>query len=319
MSNKLPIQITNMMASHEHRLHHYLWHQVRNSWWDYSDTERNEIKQLGWEPPRPAYVRNSNPRQLNVTNNSGEDFLYMHRVMIASVNKRLREILDPNYTKVEGWKNIPIPNDTVFPVPATWDTGDQDLNNYIINVKSDNFYSQRLKPLEDQFTDQTYLKSITLSELGTRIEFTIHNWLHMRFCSMVAEFRPDPETFSTSIDPKWDVPSYDWLGDTYSSHVNSTFWKLHGWVDDRIEDWSKANNVIGEINWIGKWTGDMPGHPATHSLQFILSIDAKKEITKEHTGHDHDHHMKMMKVLKIINKSGICSHFYDNLDPQFNR
>ncbi len=319
MSNKLPRHIITMMASHDHRLHHYLWHQVRNSWWLYSDSERNQIRQLGWEPPRPAYVRNSNPRQLDVSNNSGEDFLYMHRVMIASVNQRLREIGDATYPKVEGWKSIPTPNDSEYPVPPTWETGDQGLNDYLRNVKSDDFYNQRIKPLETQFTDKGYLKTVSLGELGARLEFTIHNWLHMRFCSQIDEIRPDPDEFSTNIDPKWDDPNYDWLGDTYSSHVHPTFWKLHGWVDDRIEDWKVANNVVGEIQWIGKWLGDMPGHPAPHSLHSILSVDAEKEMTLGQHDHDHDHHVRMMKVLKIINKSGICSHFYDNFDPQFNK
>ena len=41
----------------------------------------------------------------------------------------------------------------------------------------------------------------------------------MRFCSQVPGIRPDSDQFSTAIDPKWDDPAYDWLGDTYSSHA----------------------------------------------------------------------------------------------------
>ena len=43
------------------------------------------------------------------------------------------------------------------------------------------------------------------------------------------------------IDPKWDDPSNDDLGDFYSSHVHPTFWRLHGWIDDRINDWARVN------------------------------------------------------------------------------
>jgi hypothetical protein len=238
--------------------------------------------------------------------------------MIASVNKRLAEIGDPNYPKVDGWKNIPLPPDADYPVPPAWDSGNASLNNNLNTVKSTDFYTNRIKKAEDQFIDKNYLKTVTLGELGARLEFSIHNWLHMRFCSRVNEIRPDPSAFSASIDPKWDAPAYDWLGDTYASHVNQIFWKLHGWVDNRIEDWKAANNVTGEINWTGKWVGDMPSHPAPESLHSILSIDAEKEMSGM-TAHGHDHHMNMMKVLKIINKSGVCSHFYDNIDPQFNK
>jgi hypothetical protein len=43
------------------------------------------------------------------------------------------------------------------------------------------------------------------------------------------------------IDPRWDDSSNDDLGDFYSSHVHPTFWRLHGWIDDRINDWSRVN------------------------------------------------------------------------------
>ena len=59
------------------------------------------------------------------------------------------------------------------------------------------------------------------------------------------------------LGQRGDSPAYNWLGDTYSSHVNSLFWKIHGWVDDRIEDWKTANNVQGAIHWTGTWTGPM--------------------------------------------------------------
>ena len=51
------------------------------------------------------------------------------------------------------------------------------------------------------------------------------------------------------FDPMWDDPKYDYLGEFYSSHVNPLFWRLHGWVDDRIEDWFNAHESMqpGEI------------------------------------------------------------------------
>ena len=82
---------------------------------------------------------------------------------------------------------------------------------------------------------------------------------------------PDPKTGvlkqrdTFDFDPMWDDPKYDYLGESYSSHVNILFCRLTGWVDDRIEDWFNAHESIqlGEIqrsdlngvSWFkpGKW------------------------------------------------------------------
>ena len=45
------------------------------------------------------------------------------------------------------------------------------------------------------------------------------------------------------IDPRWDAPQHDYLGDFHSSHVNPIFWKLHGWVDDCIDAWFAAHEA----------------------------------------------------------------------------
>jgi len=45
------------------------------------------------------------------------------------------------------------------------------------------------------------------------------------------------------FDDKWNNPKYDYLGEFYSSYVNPIFWRLRGWVDDRIEDWYNAHEA----------------------------------------------------------------------------
>ncbi len=96
-----------------------------------------------------------------------------------------------------------------------------------------------------QFKDPTYLASLTLGELGALIEFSVHNDMHIRWSEAPRDLetnallplgRPDDD-----ISPRWDDPRYDWLGEFYSSHVNPFFWRLHGWIDDRIEDWYAAH------------------------------------------------------------------------------
>jgi hypothetical protein len=94
-----------MMAERQQRWHHYAWHQVRNNWLRYNSETQNKLRNLGWEPPRPARRYTSDPNGTPIyDNNSGEDFLYMHRHMIDIVNRKLQEINDPSYQKVEGWK-----------------------------------------------------------------------------------------------------------------------------------------------------------------------------------------------------------------------
>jgi hypothetical protein len=50
---------------------------------------------------------------------------------------------------------------------------------------------------------------------------------------------------------------------------NSIFWKLHGWIDDRIEDWKAANGVTEEPHWVGTWMGKMEMMPM-HGMEMLL-------------------------------------------------
>ena len=133
-----------------------------------------------------------------------------------------------------------------------------------------------MRNLERQFNESRYLSSLSLGALGNLLEFVIHNQIHNRWSSAPI----DPNTGkpplhsetgkptgreSFDFDEKWDNPKYDYLGDFYSSHVNPVFWRLHGWVDDRIEEWFNAHEAShpGEIErydykgipWFkpGKW------------------------------------------------------------------
>src|SRR5689334_15856269 len=104
MVPRLPKQIVDMMATRDMRMHHYLWHQVRNGWLFFDKATQDAIRALGWEPPRPAQRRGADGQtDIAFDNDSGEDFLYMHREMIRTVNSELTRIADPKYPKVTGW------------------------------------------------------------------------------------------------------------------------------------------------------------------------------------------------------------------------
>jgi hypothetical protein len=305
-ATSFPAAVINQMATREHRIHHFLWHEVRNGWLFYDAATRSAISQLGWEPPRPALRPGPGGRRVPILDNaSGEDFLYMHRQMISQANAILSEVGDPEYPQIEGWPAIPDPTDVEFPVPPAWATGDADFDAFLQETKSGQYLSQTMRTWERDYRDRNWLAGRSLGELGALVEFTIHNRMHMRWCSDPGEMRPDVDAANAStIDTRWDAVSYDWLGDTYSSHVHPWFWRIHGWVDDCIEAWKVANGVTGRIAWTGTWVGKMPTHPAPHSLHAMLAG----------SGHQHDHQSDMAAVLKLVLASGVRCRFYDPIE-----
>ena len=91
---------------------------------------------------------------------------------------------------------------------------------------------------------------------------------------------------------------YDYLGEFFSSHVNPVFWRLHGWVDDRINDWFAAHQTAhpgavteiehGGVKWFatGAWVkcaDPWSGPPG-----------------QMHHGHPHFDERVMREVLKVV-------------------
>ena len=282
-SNSLPSEIKNYLAKREMRVAHYLFHQVRNLWNFIDEQSKNEIRKMGWEPPRPSVDSSG---KFIADNNSGEDFLYMHRQMIQAVNTMLGK---GNYAygkKIVGWTDIPSPNDLNYPVPPTFFIFNGYPNDLLNTYKSDAYFNNILKPLSDRYKNYDFLRTLTLGQLGARLEFEVHNPMHVRWTKPLYDWRRDPVPFykADNIDRKWDDPSYDWLLDFYASHVNEVFWKLHVWLDDRINDWQKANGVYF-IFWKGMWTG---GHNHFHSFLEMSSEQKEKnervfEIIRKHS------------------------------------
>ncbi|GHF08393.1 MULTISPECIES: Tat pathway signal protein [Streptomyces] len=252
----LPRPVIDAMAERAMRMHHMLWHVSRNEWADLTPAQQQEFRAHGWDPPRPALTGGADSRP-ELDNGSGEDFLYMHRQMIADVDAILARAADPGYPRVEGWSSIPAPGDTAYPVPPPFDVpGDPDTTRAVEDAKSTASFD-RIRRWQAEYTDPSALRGMTLGQLGARIEFTIHNRMHLRWSARLPAYRPDGDPFD--VDPRWDAPGYDWLADFYSSHVNPVFWKLHGWVDARIDGWMTANHRTGPVPWSfdPPWTGPM--------------------------------------------------------------
>lgn len=286
-------EVINEMASRKARLHHFLWHQVRNTWPQISETHKQELKDLGWElTGRPSQTENGIRLTLN---GAGEDFLFMHRQMI----KKVREITEKNngdMDAVTGWREVPRPSSNDWPVPETWEVyGENDYNSFFKAVKADYYYWVLIREWERTYQDEAWLKGRTLGEVGATMEPTIHNMMHMRWSSLPWDARtgkPEPSMGKpyNDIGEDWDDPQYDWLGDPYSSHVNPVFWKLHGWIDDIIEHWYRANEAdlspidIRGIRWYegdlvtvtDPWTGAIDfGHEHNETMMKSMEDAAR--------------------------------------------
>ena len=239
----------------------------------------------------------------------------MHRQMIQKV----RAITEENGGKphevesVNGWLRVPNPAVPEFPVPGPWDVyGSPRFTRFIHAVKADSYYYEVMREWERQFTDKVYMRGMPLGEFGSRMESTIHNMMHMRWCDRPWDARTGKQEPALGrpdrdIDKRWDDARYNWLGDTYSSHVYPVFWKLHGWIDDRIEDWFDANKDSSKLEQIElrgvKWfKGDLiqVADPWSGGMDFGMNGD-------------HSHHVnEMEKVAKIILGIEILYTFYQD-------
>jgi hypothetical protein len=258
----LPPPVLERFASKHHRLHHLLWHFTRERWTGLKPDQQQRIDRLGWKPPRPF----QNPVRGNASarepdNGAGEDFLYLHRKMLLEFRKVLA---DNNLPPIKAWTELPLPsrsadNTDGFSVPPSWQRQKDTETLSFARIKSDEFLYSRMSFLERKFKEPAYLKTLTLDQLGAKIEASIHGQMHMRWASLPI----DPENPVTTlpegrdrfdISDKWVAPFigpdgktayYDDLFDEFASHVHPVFWRLHGWIDDRIDDWAKAHE--GEI------------------------------------------------------------------------
>lgn len=320
----------SMIASRSHRLKHTVWHTLRLSGlWDNLDEEsKDKIRNLGWGLERPPFINDGN---LNLTNGAGEDFLFMHRKMIAMIR---HEYASQKIPYIQPWKTIPTPEGQQFTYKEEDDPLNPDKKIYRFNIlesgymippvyfiagdrqqdfeslkflKSSNYFRLVMTHLENLFKSPRHLVTLSLGALGNLLEFTIHNQMHMRWSSTPRD--PDTEEPARrslfDVNMKWDNPKYDYLGDFYSSHVNPIFWRLHGWVDDRIEDWFNAHEAAhaGEIepyqydgmSWfkIGKWVQvSNPFYGPELHHHHHHNPDKEEELIEN-----------MLKVLEIINKA----------------
>lgn len=244
-------------------MYHALWHFVRNQkeWEKLPIEEKQPLIDEGWSTPRFT-------DQLG----AGIDFLFMHRNMISMVNEWAKPPVEEGHHHafspiVVGWIDVPWDHaDPVWPMPKVDLMTDPVLTKMFGRSKDPVVTAQYQQRCIDRYNNRNWLRSVTLDSFGTELESSIHGWFHMHWSS------------SPPADPNSLDTTNDWLGSPFSSHVNRHFWKLHGWIDDRIKAWEDANGTIADISsgWDGPTdyvTGEI--HSADPKFFTILRFDKK--------------------------------------------
>ncbi|MFV3286270.1 twin-arginine translocation signal domain-containing protein [Pseudomonas sp. NY15356] len=269
-------QMQAWVVSPEHRLFHQLWHATRDKWHRLSDTQRGALRGLGWQPGPRDHERDARGPHKH-RNGSGVDFLFMHRHMLDAA-RRLQDL--------PSWSHFPLPQPSVefdrvgfaryhenhdgCCVPPSWQApGDDAYGQWVSAIKASETFCSNFQVWESQYQDPQYLSKLSLGALGSEMEMTLHDWLHMCWASVPRDpingapvpFARDPADFAT----RWFGAENDFLGDPFSSHVNPVFWGFHGWIDDRIEDWYRAHEryhpgqvrrlEVNGVKWFapGRW------------------------------------------------------------------
>ncbi|MCY9340634.1 hypothetical protein MOF28_20105 [Bacillus haynesii] len=263
----LPKKILERLSSERTRMYHALWHFVRNkeSWDELSTEQREELINQGWEPPR-----------FENEPGAGIDFLYMHRQMIRMVNEwgasedshdhGGEHVHNSPDSVVSPWLDIPWNhNDPVWPMPNVSNPQPNIFGNSKEQATTDVYFQQ----VNDTFTNRSWLRTVSLDKLGSELEFGIHGWMHMHWST-------EPPTNPNSLDQ-----NNDWLGSPFSSHVNKHFWKLHGWIDNRITAWEDANGQKADLSQ--GWDGPLDyitnePHNASPELFTVLNFDEQKPL-----------------------------------------
>jgi hypothetical protein len=274
-----PAAVTAFSSSRMQRLHHNLFHNIRMNFFLLDEIEQREITNLGWKPQYISftYIDGDINRPVTLLGPTGEDFLFMHRRMIAEVDKistdagqTWRVLIHP---VANSWENCPAPSSTVWPVPQVPDEIQGAYRDYLSYYKTEEFYTKEIVPREAQMNDVNYLKTLTLGEFGTLIEYELHTFFHVRFAAYnPVGYRIQHLHPTMRIEEKWDNPEYDYLADFYSAHVNPTFWMIHGWIEHKINLWGAQQTptvTSATITWTSTWERGPMGDEILAALEKV--------------------------------------------------
>jgi len=244
-------EVKSYLAQKEVRAHHGLWHYVRVAWPSLSPARQVQFEKAGFRPPR-----------LRGDFLSGLDFLAMHRMMISDLRSKFPKTPIP-----AGWNTVPFePHDPEWPMPPTYDQIPEPAWKESAATKHFEQESHRFPPLKPDGKKvaslaTTKYQNMSLDYLGRRIENGIHDWMHIHWSA-----KP---WFQGEMGQDINDVRNDWLASPYASHVNILFWKIHGWINDRVDDWARANNAVKEVDALFKsaFTGPEMSGKMKHMIE----------------------------------------------------
>src|SRR4051812_30218020 len=243
-------KVVAAMADRSMRMAHLLWHLTREFWerLDKTDQQAFQNQYPEWVPPdRPKDAIG----MVTLDENSGRDFLYMHREMIKMVNGILASVNEP---PIAGWSDPPDAADPTYRVVT-----DHRLPPGAYRSKDDQVWTAMVAEAK-ALLQPINLTTLSIGKLGAHLEYGIHAAMHERFGEFgsFGKLRDGQDSFQTQVPTQWDDPLYETLLDAYSAHVHPWFWKIHGWIDDQIRAWETANGK--SVEWGEPWLGPMAHH-----------------------------------------------------------
>ncbi len=234
-----------MLGSKDHSDWHARWHRLRAPDLQIQFTNFAKFQEDG-AIPREMTINDFIANYRLGGKLAGEDFFYMHRLMIKMVQF---ELASHGMGCVAPWQNVPSALDPVWPVPKAMEPG-ADVSSFEQTVA-------QLQRQIESFKKPENLKKVSLNRLGEMIEPGWHKTLH--FFYQTAE-RCSKEASAQGY--------CDQLGPVETSPVNKYFWKIHGLVDEVLGAWLRANGyeTISTdcrdedrcYQWQGTWVGKYP-------------------------------------------------------------
>lgn len=203
----------------EHTEWHAKWHNIRRLAPQLTGAQFAKLVELRRIPDGQTKNEFAQAHGLGGTQ-SGEDFLYMHRMMIKMVQVQLASESLPC---IAPWTTLPATlDDRIWPVPSI-------LENPQLRA-TEQLRFDRIKSVLKRLEDPAYIATVSLNDFGNRIETTIHQSLHDFYRSSI-------ECTPTSIANK----TCDDLVPVDTSPLNKYFWKIHGLVDQLIGRWLQVH------------------------------------------------------------------------------
>lgn len=237
------------LAAPDHREWHYQWHQTFKT------------------PPRPqaegAKLRawglakageDAAAYSERMARFPGESFLFMHRQMIRMLQLEMTALGLPC---VAPWEAVPATAlDPAWPIPQAVGADDEDQEIFDAQMRA-------VRVEAAKFEDPDFLKRVSLDELGTRLQGSLHIMLHTVYQNREEQRARD------CAGPEETSPTCDDMGSNRSSQVNIYFWKLHGYIDGLLGRWLalhghreiavRCDGRPGCYEWKGAYLG--PAYP----------------------------------------------------------